>query len=182
MDKPIRLHLGCGPNIKPDYINVDAWVDHPDVVQADILDLPYEDQSVDEILSEHVFEHIGFEQEEVLWRGCFRVLKPGGKMTIETPDMEWLCRQFLVAPDRFEAFYQRGAKDHYSGHGPGIDNRWGMITTHFFGNQNGEGQFHKNGYTEGKFKAIAALVGFSSCDVAFLFNKGAQAIRATLIK
>jgi hypothetical protein len=57
-----------------------------------------------------------------------------------------------------------------------------MITTHFFGNQNGEGQFHKNGYTKQKFIDIASLVGFSSCEVLKLVNKGAGAIRARIIK
>ena len=88
MAESVKLHLGCGPNIKPGYTNVDAWVDHPEVVKADILDLPWDADSVDEILSEHVFEHIEFEQEERLWRGCFRVLKPGGRLVYSTCSIE----------------------------------------------------------------------------------------------
>ena len=75
-----------------------------------------------------------------------------------------------------------GNIDHYFGHGKSYEHRWGMITTHFFGNQNGEGQFHKNGYTKKKFEDIAKLVGFSSCEVIKLVNKGAGAIRARLVK
>lgn len=180
---PVRVHLGCGPVIKPGYINIDAYVDLPGVLKGDILNLPFADESVDEVLSEHVFEHIGFADEERLWRESYRVLKPGATMVVETPDMEWLCRTFLEAKDTFPAFYRAGAADHYFGNGRAIDQRWGMITTHFFGNQSGPGQFHRNGYTAGKFHAIAGLLGFRSCSVdAFFSPKGAGAIRATLQK
>lgn len=113
----MKLHLGCGPNIKEGYVNVDAFVDDPRVVKADITNLPYADGSVDEILSEHVFEHVGFAEEERLFRECYRVLRPGGLLVLETPDMEWLCRAFLKADDDFKAFYKVGAVDHYFGNG-----------------------------------------------------------------
>jgi len=178
----MKLHLGCGPNIKEGYINIDAFVDDPRVVKADITQLPYPDNSADEILSEHVFEHVGYQDEERLFRECYRVLKAGGRLVVETPDMEWLCRAFLDGQDDFKEFYRVGAVDHYFGNGRATDQRWGMITTHFFGNQNGPGQFHRNGYSAGKFHAIARLVGFRDCEVSSLFNKGAGAIRAVITK
>ncbi len=178
----MKLHLGCGTKILEGYVNLDAFVDDPRVVKADITNLPYPDGSIDEILSEHVFEHVGFAEEERLFRECHRVLRSGGHLTVETPDMEWLCRAFLDAHDTFKSFYKVGAVDHYFGNGRATDQRWGMITTHFFGNQNGPGQFHRNGYSAGKFQSIAALLGFRSCEVQKLFNKGAGAIRATLTK
>ena len=178
----MNLHLGCGRNIKEGYVNIDAYVDDPRVIKAEITDIPYPKNSADEILAEHVFEHLGFAEEERLFRECFRVLRIGGKLIVETPDMEWLCRAFLVAKDEFKEFYQVESIDHYFGNGRTTEQRWGMITTHFFGNQNGPGQFHRNGYTIGKFQAISKMIGFSTCDVTTLFNKGAQAIRATFVK
>ncbi len=178
----MKLHLGCGNNVKPGYINIDKYVDFPRVQQIDILNLPYEDGSVEEILAEHLVEHIPFKDEERFWCECFRVLKKGGQITVEAPDMEWLCKQFLEAEDSFKEFYKVGAVDHYFGNGNSIKHRWSLITTHFFGNQNGAGQFHYNGYTEQKLMRIGEMIGFSDCQVAKIMNKGAQTLIANYTK
>jgi len=178
----MKLHLGCGKNIKEGYINIDGFVKGENVVNMDILNMTYPDNSVDEILSEHLFEHIPFKDEERLFTECFRLLKVGGKLIVETPDMEWLCKKFLEGKDEFPSFYKVGAIDDYFGHGRAVDQRWGMITTHFFGNQNGGGQFHYNAFTKGKFIAISKLLKFKSCEVTEVFNKGAQSIIATFTK
>lgn len=178
----MKLHLGCGKNIKPEYVNIDGFVKGENITNMDILNMTYSDNSADEILAEHLFEHIPFKDEERLFTECHRILKPGGMLVIETPDMEWLCKQFLEAKDEFNSFYKVGSVDHYFGHGKSIEHRWGMITTHFFGNQNGGGQFHYNGYTKEKFLGISNILKFKSCEVIKLVNKGAGAIRATFIK
>jgi predicted SAM-dependent methyltransferase len=178
----MKLHLGCGKNIKPNYINIDAFEKGDAITNVDIFNMPYEDRSVDEIVCEHMIEHIKFKDEEVFWREIYRLLRPGGVAIIEAPDMEWLCTQFLAAQDAFSEFYQVGAKDHYFGHGRSIEHRWGMITTHFFGNQNGDGQFHYNAYTKQKFESIGRLLGFKSCEVQKILNKGAQCLVARFIK
>ncbi len=54
-----------------------------------------------------------------------------------------------------------GAVDHYAGCGRALDQRWGILQTMFFGNQNGAGQFHRSAYTEGKLRAIAGAAGRS---------------------
>jgi predicted SAM-dependent methyltransferase len=178
----MKLHLGCGKNIKNGYINIDGFLKGDNITNMDILNMNYPDSSVDEILAEHLFEHIPFKDEERLFTECFRLLKTGGKLVVETPDMEWLCKQFLEAQDEFNSFYKVGAVDDYFGHGKSIEHRWGMITTHFWGNQNGGGQFHYNGYTKQKFLSISHSLKFKNCDVIKLMNKGAQAIRATFTK
>lgn len=178
----MKLHLGCGKNIKEGYINIDKYIQLPGIENLDILNLPYQDNSVDEILSEHLVEHIGFADEEKFWKECTRLLKQGGTLITETPDFEWLCKQFIEAEDSFKEFYQVGARDHYFGNGLSADQRWGIITTHFLGNQNGEGQFHQNAYTTQKFIRIAEMLDFTGCTVVKKFNKGAQVLIATMVK
>jgi predicted SAM-dependent methyltransferase len=52
----LRLHIGCGTNPLPSWINIDCIARAPGVVtDIDITALPYPDASVDEILAEHVF-------------------------------------------------------------------------------------------------------------------------------
>jgi SAM-dependent methyltransferase len=58
-----RLHLGCGRSILPGWVNVDA-VAGPDVDVVHDLDacadrpLPFDDDSVDELLGSHLLEHL----------------------------------------------------------------------------------------------------------------------------
>lgn len=182
-DNPIRLHLGCGTKVLPGWINVDRVATAPEVrTDISLTALPFPDGSVDEILAEHVFEHLTFAEERAVWNECTRVLRPGGRLTLEVPDFEWVCRTFLEAEDDFRDFYIVGAVDHYFGCGRDLRQRWGILQTMFFGNQNGAGQFHHSAYTVGKLRKLATLLGFAEASFEFVFNKGGQAIRAALIK
>jgi predicted SAM-dependent methyltransferase len=183
MDVPVRLHIGCGTNPLPGWINIDRVERSPGVViDLDVTDLPYADGTVDAVLAEHVLEHFSFAEEGLAWRELARVLRPGGTLTLEVPDFEWVCATFLAANDDWREFYTVGAVDHYAGCGRALDQRWGILQTMFFGNQNGAGQFHRSGYTEGKLRAIAAALEFESIAVQRLFNKGGQALRARLVR
>jgi predicted SAM-dependent methyltransferase len=183
MDLPVRLHIGCGTNPLPGWINIDRVARSPGVVtDLDVTDLPYADGTVDAVLAEHVLEHFSFAEEALAWRELARVLRPGGTLTLEVPDFEWVCATFLAANDEWREFYVVGEADHYAGCGRALDQRWGILQTMFFGNQNGAGQFHRSGYTEGKLRAIAAALKFQSIAVQRLFNKGGQALRARLVR
>lgn len=89
----IKLNLGCGNKLKEGYINVDIATrdgKQPDV-DADVRDLPFHENYADEILSVHVVEHF-FEWEiQAILKEWLRVLKPGGKIIIECPDMIKAC-------------------------------------------------------------------------------------------
>lgn len=179
----LRLHIGCGPKVLPGWVNMDRTARAEGVItDIDLTALPFDDGTVDEILAEHVFEHFTFHEEGRVWSECVRVLRAGGTMTIEVPDFEWACQTFLAAIDCWRDFYLVGHADHYAGCGRALDQRWGILQTMFFGNQNGAGQFHHSAYTEGKLRAIADRLGFGTASVARLFNKGGQALRCVLIR
>jgi len=172
----MKLHLGCGKNVLDGYVNVDKYVTGENIRNMDILKLPWGDEEVDEILAEHVVEHLSFSEEGIFFAEAYRLLKPGGMLSVEVPDIEWVLVEFIKQSDNFIDFYQAGSLDHYFGNGPTSDNRWGILTTHIWGNQNGEGQFHKNGYTEKKIKRIARLIGFSNVVIEHDFKKGTQVL------
>ena len=44
-------------------------------------------------------------------------------------------------------------------------NKWGYITATIYGNQNGEGQFHKNCYTEMKLTSICKKLNLKIIDI-----------------
>lgn len=102
--RALRLNLGCGDKILAGYVNVDVVEARagmkPDVI-CDLHDLvPFADASADEILSVHVVEHFWrWEVRDVL-REWMRVLKPGGRMVVECPNLESACRTFLENPQQ----------------------------------------------------------------------------------
>jgi len=180
---PVRLHIGCGDRLLPGWINIDRVARVPGVVtDIDVTTLPYPDASVEEILAEHVFEHFSFSEEGLVWLEVARVLRRGGRLTMEVPDFEWVCERFLAAHDEWRDFYIAGHPDHYAGCGRALDQRWGILQTMFFGNQNGAGQFHRSAYTEAKLRALARHLGFREIAVERRFSKGGQALRATLTR
>lgn len=101
-DGLVRLNLGCGDKLLPGYINVDVAPGRggkaPDVV-ADIRVMgPFGPDCADEIMAIHVIEHIDrWEVVEVL-RRWLAVLKPGGRLVLETPNLISACRALLADP------------------------------------------------------------------------------------
>jgi SAM-dependent methyltransferase len=98
-----RLNLGCGDKILPGYVNVDVVESRagkrPDVI-CDLHNLDaFEDASVDEILSVHVVEHFWRWEVVDILREWVRVLKPGGKMVLECPNLISAAQQLLDNPD-----------------------------------------------------------------------------------
>jgi predicted SAM-dependent methyltransferase len=87
--KPIQLHLGCGPNLKEGWLNVDLFDSRADL-QLDLRETwPFQDNSIARIYSEHVFEHFEFHVEAPHFlREAFRVLEPGGEFDVVVPDTE----------------------------------------------------------------------------------------------
>ena len=180
---PTRLHIGCGANLLDGWINIDSVARAAGVRDdIDLTAMPWPDASVDAVLAEHVFEHFSFAEEAKIWPEMARILRPGGVLTVEMPDFEWVCACFLNAEDDFRVFYPVGHADHYAGCGTALDQRWGILQTMVFGNQNGAGQFHRSAYTEGKLRALAAMTGFADIAVTRRFNKGGQALRAVLTR
>lgn len=91
--QPLRLHLGCGEQLFPGYINIDYPQSEHNVmavkpeVYADITKIDMPANSVDEIRLHHVFEHFNRVTALAMLIRWHRWLKPGGKLHIETPDL-----------------------------------------------------------------------------------------------
>ncbi len=134
-DRPLRLNLGCGDKILPDYVNVDIVASRrgmrPDVL-CDLHKLtPFSDNSVDEILSVHVVEHFWRWEVRDILREWVRILKPGGRMILECPNLESACRTFLEDPATRAREDQQGQRTMWVFYGdpawkdPYMIHRWG---------------------------------------------------------
>lgn len=189
----IKLNIGCGADLRNDYINIDSetiqriiarygleedygrYKDvYPEVHNYDVFNLPYKDGEVDEILCLGFVEHLSFEDERKFFLEVKRTLKQGGLLHLTVPDFDSLAKQWLDAKDDFQDFYMIGTKEHWFGNcSRSLGNKWGYLTASIFGNQNGAGQFHKNAYTVGKICKIMNILGFTY-QFDFFYFKGTE--------
>lgn len=97
----LKLNIACGKDYREDYINVDLYSENTLKIDAqfDAMKIPYPDNTVDEILALHVIEHFDFFEGQRVLAEWYRVLKPGGKLLLETPDFLENCRAFVDADE-----------------------------------------------------------------------------------
>lgn len=91
----VNLNLGSGTFPLDGWQNLDL-VDHPGVIRCDLTDgIPFTNESVDLIRSEHFLEHISLEHGQRLLFDCFRVLKKGGRIRISVPSLETAILDYM---------------------------------------------------------------------------------------
>jgi ubiquinone/menaquinone biosynthesis C-methylase UbiE len=100
----MKLHLGCGNDYLKGWVNVDLYAKEADII-ADVLHLPFEDNSADAILAQHVIEHFHYYNSFKLFKEWYRVLKPGGWLIVECPDLKKVTKAFLEKTIPFDAMY-----------------------------------------------------------------------------
>ena len=97
---PLRLNIGCGINHAEGYVNIDVQEVEtaagvtPDFI-ADAKNIQLPDACADEVMAIHVWEHFyRWDCEAVIaeWR---RLLKIGGLLVLELPDMMKWARNIL---------------------------------------------------------------------------------------
>jgi predicted SAM-dependent methyltransferase len=114
----IKLHLGCGRNVLGGWINTDldmvkfpSKVKHLDVTDKFVIggkgedDIIIDDNSVDYVFSEHMIEHLTYQEGKFMLEECFRVLKVGGKIRISTPDLKFLIDIYTDDKTDFQKEY-----------------------------------------------------------------------------
>jgi len=141
----LKLHLACGHDYNEDYINVDLYApeDAKCDVRFDIQKLPYDNNSVDEIKAFHIIEHFHFFEIKEILNEWYRVLKPGGKLYLETPDFLETCRSFVEGSPTMP-----------------IEEWRILLYGHFFAHPWVPGQTHKFLFTESQLKTNLGWAGF----------------------
>ncbi|HEY1252773.1 MAG TPA: methyltransferase domain-containing protein [Thermoanaerobaculia bacterium] len=94
---PRRLHIGCGQQSIPGWINIDNQ-GLPGVDQ--VLDvrhgLPF--RGVAAIYAEHFLEHLSLEEGLAFLHECRRVLAPEGTLRLSTPNLDWVVLTHYHGP------------------------------------------------------------------------------------
>lgn len=156
----IRLDIGSGNNPREGFTGVDLFAEGEGIVKAPMNALPYPDESVDEIYSSHALEHIGKYEVVPTLHEWWRVLKWEGRLTIEVPDLTWVCKNWL----------NRQTND------------WHMDA--IFGDQSTPGQYHKTGFTRNIMYRYLEEAGFEHREVssAIVFSHEQDCLLFTLTK
>jgi predicted SAM-dependent methyltransferase len=96
---PVRkLQIAAGNNLLAGWLNTDVFLSHSPIVYLDgTKRFPFDDDTFHYIMAEHMIEHVEYEAGQAMLRECFRVLKPGGRVRVATPDLRVLlalhCRE-----------------------------------------------------------------------------------------
>ena len=104
-----KLHLGAGPVHLPGWLNTDIEPE-PGQAYIDAADrYPLGDRAFRYVFSEHLIEHLDYEQGLAMLKESYRVLEPGGRVRIHTPNLAKFLA--LFDPNQPEAARQfLGAK------------------------------------------------------------------------
>src|SRR5208283_4749032 len=85
-----KLHIGCGEYILAGWLNADYYSKTNGILHIDATkQFRLKDNSFDFVFSEHMIEHIGYQQGLNMLTEICRVLKPGGRVRISTPDLSF---------------------------------------------------------------------------------------------
>lgn len=167
MDEPIKLNLGSHKKKIDGYQNVDIQnLPGVDVVH-DLTAMPYpfRPESVTSIIMQEFLEHVEVRHALPILRECYRILKPGGQIHIQVPDIEAMCRmideQCQCVPRKAEKYedYKADPKCWNCGGKAKIHpERWHVA---FTGAQKHPYDLHRNHFTGSYLRALVERAGFT---------------------
>lgn len=94
----VRLNLGCGQFPLAGFVNVDTSRDAKADLTADVLDLPYQPGTVDEIYAGHLLEHFPYKDGQRALKYWHSLLREDGLLSVTVPDFDVLCARYLEDP------------------------------------------------------------------------------------
>ncbi|HYC55942.1 MAG TPA: methyltransferase domain-containing protein [Candidatus Binatia bacterium] len=86
-----KLHIGCLDNPLPGWLNAGLELRFPQILRLDAT-RPFRigTGDFDFVFSEHMIEHISHADGLRMLAECHRILRPGGRIRISTPDLAFL--------------------------------------------------------------------------------------------
>jgi hypothetical protein len=142
-----RVHLGCGDVYLRGYLNVDlppaegvaSGSSRPDL-ECYVLSLACPASTLAEVRLHHLFEHFERAEALALLLRWYQWLRPGGHLTIETPDFEACVSGFSERPGSEQA----------------------VILRHIFGSQEAPWAKHLDGWSPNRFRHVLGELGYAS--------------------
>ncbi len=110
-----KLHFACHKNILDSWFNIEKEEKEDNTPWINVINpLPFEDSSFDYIFLERLLQHYEYEQGLRLLKECFRILKPGGKIRIITPNLDFFIE---IYNKKRKSYHKEYISRYYSGRG-----------------------------------------------------------------
>lgn len=154
------IEIGCGNNPRNGFVRCDIKaLPHVDYICA-ADQLPFEDNSVSEVYSRHLIEHLSLPQFLKTLAEWNRVLKTNGEVYIICPNLLWHLQQIINGTH--SSFYKKNSGENHR--------YWGFGS--LFGWQQDEYDTHKFGYYFKLLRDILAEFGFNCIEDLTNTGKG----------
>ncbi|MXX84465.1 MAG: methyltransferase domain-containing protein [Chloroflexi bacterium] len=112
-----RLQIGTGPNPLPGWLNTTLTPFQPGTIFLDARrHFPIPAASFAFIFGEHVIEHLEFDEAALMLEECFRVLQPGGRLRLATPDLAQIIALYTRPDATPQQAYIRWIIDTFRSH------------------------------------------------------------------
>lgn len=163
----LKLNIGCGNDYREGYINLDFSNISSDgkSIKIDIIHnflkapLPFEDNSVDEVIFRETLEHISRQNSLRVLKDIYRIMSPGAKLDLTVPpaleQLKLLMMAMLSAKnptmDDFFRAHEKGSV------WKRVDDLFGGCDEETDGT---DGNNHKNVFTKEMLRTILEYVGF----------------------
>ena len=122
-DRFKNYHLGCGPLIADDFLNIDGNIDSfskkigvPVYIQGskstyvlahDLRNgIPAANATLQTIYHSHFLEHLTNQEGKAFFVDCYRCLAQGGTMRFAVPDFELWCTNYVSSKKEFFDWYR----------------------------------------------------------------------------
>ncbi len=107
-----KLQIGAGTNLREGWLNTNYFPWQNNVLHLNAAQtFPFADNSFDYIFSEHMIEHIDYNEGLMMLSECFRVLKPGGRIRLSTPDFQFLMALYTQEHNSTQQTYLQWMTD-----------------------------------------------------------------------
>lgn len=108
------LQIGAGTTLLEGWLSTDIRPLRREIIFLDATEpFPFENDTFDYVFSEHMIEHISYDDGLSMLQECQRVLKPSGKIRIATPNIENIVGLYSRQESEFDQEYIKWAIDRF---------------------------------------------------------------------
>lgn len=136
-----KLNIGSDNNLRDGWYNIDEFNIKPGTIKMNALKLEFPDNFFDEICARDVLEHITHTRTDEALKEWYRVLKPEGKIYIQTPNLKGWALALV---------HHKCSDEH--------------VALHLYAHQDNPGNYHYAGFTDNILRTKCETIGFKNIE------------------